>query len=193
MTGFSHRLVEVVVKVGGGVLRHAVHFERVLTEIAAASHGRRLLIVPGGGPFADTVREVDRVSRLPDDSAHWMAVLGMDQYAFLLTARLEAAVLVEDLRGIDRAIRAEKVPVLAPFKWLRTIDPLPHTWHVTSDSIAAWVSAEVRAERLVLVKPPGAVGADLVDSYFEHALPAHVRAIILPADRITALGSAIHG
>ena len=33
------------------------------------------MIVPGGGPFADAVRDVDRRIRLTDTSAHWMAVL----------------------------------------------------------------------------------------------------------------------
>jgi aspartokinase-like uncharacterized kinase len=84
-------IVETVVKLGGGVLAHAEHFDAVLTTIATASRERRLLVVPGGGPFADAVREVDRKLGLGDDAAHWMAVLAMDQYAHLVAARLTAA------------------------------------------------------------------------------------------------------
>ena len=32
------------------------------------------------------------------------------------------------------------------------LDALPASWEVTSDSIAAWVAAQIGAERLVLVK-----------------------------------------
>jgi aspartokinase-like uncharacterized kinase len=148
-----------------------------------------MLIVPGGGPFADAVRAVDRSCRLPDDASHWMAVLAMDQYAFVLAARLAGARIVEDLTGIHDAISANELPVLAPFRWLRTLDPLPHSWDVTSDSIAAWVATHVHSERLVLVKPPEASGDDVVDRHFDHVVPAGVRPVILPADRIATLAA----
>ena len=88
------------------------------------------------------------------------------------------------------------MPVLAPSRWLRTADPLPHSWEVTSDSIAAWVAGEIGANHLVLVKPPG-VGAqashELVDAYFERALPSSVKPVIVAADRIERLRLAIGG
>ena len=43
-----------------------------------------------------------------------------------------------------RALSAGHVPVLAPSRWLREADPLPHAWTVTSDSIAAWVAGASR-------------------------------------------------
>jgi len=81
----------MVVKFGGGVLAHHEHFDAALASIGAAARDRRLLVVPGGGPFADVVREVDRRLRLPDDAAHWMAVLAMDQYAYLIAAAVRGA------------------------------------------------------------------------------------------------------
>src|SRR4029077_16416360 len=87
-------VVETVVKLGGGVLAHAGHFEAALTAIAAAARERRLLVVPGGGPLADAVREVDRRLQLGHDAAHWMAVLAMDQYALLVAARLDGGAIV---------------------------------------------------------------------------------------------------
>jgi aspartokinase-like uncharacterized kinase len=183
-------LVETVVKLGGGVLAHDAYFDGVLAAIAAAGGERPLLVVPGGGPFADTVREADRRHRLSDSAAHWMAVLAMDQYAHLVAARLAGAVLVEERDGIAAALGAGLVPVLAPSRWLRAADPLPHTWEVTSDSLAAWIAGVVGARRLVLVKPPGASG-DVVDAYFARALPASVTSVIVAADQVDALKSAL--
>ena len=188
--------VETVVKLGGGVLAYAEHFDAALAAIGAAAQERRLLVVPGGGPFANAVREVDRRIRLSDDAAHWMAVLAVDQYAHLVVARLAGGVLVSEPREIAAALSARpvgRVPVLAPYRWLREIDPLPHAWMVTSDSIAAWVAGRVGARRLVLVKPPGAAGSELVDAYFPRALPAHVTPVIVPADQVDALHSALCG
>ena len=187
-------VIETVVKLGGGALAHVGHFQAVLAAIAAAAQDRRLLVVPGGGPFADAVREVDRRLRLSNDAAHWMAVLAMDQYAHLVAARLAGSVLVAEPRGIAAALGAGavgRIPVLAPYRWLRETDPLPHEWMVTSDSIAAWVAGMVCARRLVLVKPPGAAGNELVDAYFSRALPAHITPVIVPADRLDALHSAL--
>jgi aspartokinase-like uncharacterized kinase len=185
--------VEIVVKLGGGLLAHAEHFAAALVEIAAAARQRRLLVVPGGGPFADAVRAVDRRLRLSDDAAHWMAVLAMDQHAQLVAARLSGGLLVTEAEEIGAAAHSGFVPVLAPSRWLREADPLPHGWDVTSDSIAAWVAGAVGARRLVLIKPPRAVGGTLVDGHFSRALPAHVTPVIVTADRVDRLRSALHG
>jgi 5-(aminomethyl)-3-furanmethanol phosphate kinase len=115
----------------------------------------------------------------------------MDQYAHVLASRLTGGVLVVEPPEIATALRAGQLPVLAPSRWLGEADPLPHAWAVTSDSIAAWVAGRVGARRLVLVKPPGAVGTRLVDAYFLRALPAHVTPVIVPADQVDALHSAL--
>ena len=186
-------LVDIVVKLGGGLLAHAAHFDAALEAIREAADGRRLLIVPGGGPFADTVRQVDRRFRLSDDAAHWMAVLAMDQYAYLVVSRLAGGVVVGDAHEAAAAFGAARLPVLAPSRWLRDADPLPHTWDVTSDSIAAWVAGAVGSGRLVLVKPPGATADNSVDAYFHRALPAHVTPLIVAADQVDALHAALRG
>ena len=69
-------IVQLVVKIGGGLLAHAAHLDAALACVAAAAVDRRLLVVPGGGPFTEAVRNVDRQIGLSDDTAHWMAVLG---------------------------------------------------------------------------------------------------------------------
>ena len=178
-------IVDIVVKLGGGVLAHTEHFDAALAAISAAARVNRLLVVPGGGPFADAVRDVDRQLTLSDDASHWMAVLAMDQYAELLASKLAGGVVVSTKREIPAALDAGHVPVLAPSRWLREVDPLPHSWDVTSDSIAAWVAGEVGSRSLVLVKPSGARGKG-VDPYFARALPSHVTPIIIPADRLEA-------
>ena len=183
-------IVDVVVKLGGGLFAHPAQFEAALAAIREAADAQRLLIVPGGGPFADTVRHVDRQFKLSDDAAHWMAVLAMDQYAHLVVSRLAGSALVADPGETAAALGAARLPVLAPSRWLRDADPLPHTWDVTSDSIAAWVAGAVGARRLVVVKPPGAA-SDSVDAYFHRALPAHVTSVILAADQIDALRTAL--
>ena len=183
-------MIELVIKVGGSLLAHEGRLAAVLAAIGAAARTRRTLIVPGGGPFADAVRDLDRRIGLSDDAAHWMAVLAMDQYAHVLVDKLPNSASVSSRDEITAALDAGRVPVLAPAQWLRDADPLPHSWDVTSDSIAAWVAGEVRAGQLILVKPPGATGT-LVDSYFTRALPAGVAVSTIAADRLDAIEAAL--
>lgn len=191
-------IVQIVVKIGGGLLAHPAYLDAALAAVAAASAHRRLLVVPGGGPFADAVRTVDRQLRLSDDAAHWMAILAMDQHAHLLSSRLPGAMIVDDPAGIMAALAApsgagRRIPVLAPYRWLRQADPLRHTWDITSDSIAAWIAGQLPADRLVLIKPPSASGPSLVDVHFTRVLPPHVTAAIVPVDQMEMLRSALGG
>jgi probable H4MPT-linked C1 transfer pathway protein len=179
--------VQTVVKVGGGLLAHDRSLDAVLTALARLAAAEPLLIVPGGGPFADAVRAQAARVGLSDDAAHWMAVLAMDQYAYLIASRLQSGRVVHGVSGIVEALRSRQIPVLAPFTWLHREDPLPHSWQVTSDSIAAWVANVIGAGRLVLVKPPGSgQRPDLVDDYFAQAR-ATLAVDVIPADAIDTL------
>ncbi len=165
--------------------------DAVLTVVADIARDEPLLIVPGGGPFADAVRDHDARLQLTDDAAHWMAVLAMDQYAHAIVSRMRGAALVSDAGGISAAIAAGQIPVLAPYAWLRRDDALPHSWQVTSDSIAAWIAGAIGATRLVLVKPPGSERRpDSVDAHFDR-----VRGILgvetIPANAIEMLRQAM--
>jgi aspartokinase-like uncharacterized kinase len=172
---------DVVIKLGGGLLASDGHFERVLQKIEALARTHRIVIVPGGGPFADAVREADRRFSAGDSAAHWMAILAMDQHAHLIAARLRGAAIVTSAAGAACAIDSGAIPVLAPFTWLRDADPLPHSWTVTSDSIAAWIADTVGATRLMLIKPPAATGPHLIDPYFAQVAPRRARVDIVSA------------
>jgi aspartokinase-like uncharacterized kinase len=184
---------DAVVKVGGSLSRRPAALRRLMETLAAQARRRALLVVPGGGEFADEVRRADRRLGLGDTAAHWMAILAMDQYAYVL-ARLAGRAAV--VRGWREA-RAGRLSVLAPSTWLLRADPLPHSWDVTSDSIGAWVAGATRARRLVLVKDvdgwlrrarlsrraPRRQLHGIVDGYFARALPSGVSCWIVNGRR----------
>jgi len=185
------RLVHTIVKVGGGLLGKAGALDLVTEALTAFSPGRHLLILPGGGPFADAVRTMFRRVRIGDDAAHWMAVLGIDQYAHALVARLAGAVLVEAQADIAAARRAGRLPVLAPYRWLRAAVPLPHSWDVTSDTIAAWFAGALGARRIVLIKPVAGDAHKVVDAFFLRTLPPGVEHLIVTPDDLGQLAVAL--
>jgi aspartokinase-like uncharacterized kinase len=185
------RVVDAVVKIGGGLLGRSGAFDRVTEALAACAGGRSLLVVPGGGPFAEAVREQCRHLQIDADTAHWMAIHGMDQYAHALAGRIRRAALVEWEWDIPVALAADRIPVLAPYHWLRTADPLPHSWDVTSDSIAAWVAGALGAARLILLKPVAGDPAKLADPYFPRALPPGIECQVVAPDDLEALDRAL--
>ena len=175
-------MIDAVIKVGGALLGIDDALSRTLSALELLAIEREILIVPGGGPFADAVRAVDDVHPLTDDDAHWMAILGMDQFAILLVSKLRSAELVHRRGEIARAHARHRIPVLAPYRWLREADPLPHSWDITSDSIAAWLASEVGARQLILIKPDAHDPLTAVDRYFDRArAPSMKRSIVTPA------------
>jgi 5-(aminomethyl)-3-furanmethanol phosphate kinase len=175
-------VIDAVVKVGGALLELGDALTRTLAALDEAASTHSLLIIPGGGPFADTVRAIDTQHSLCATDAHWMAILGMEQFAILLASRLRNAELVHRRGEMARAHARGRLPVLAPYRWLRESDPLPHSWDVTSDSISAWIARQVGARQLILIKPNAHDPSSVVDGYFDRALAPRMKySIVTPA------------
>lgn len=141
-----------VIKLGGALTAAPARLALACRSVGELAARGPVAVVPGGGPFADLVRQVQQDLGASDDAAHWMAILAMDQYAEVLAEKIARAELVHAPDGVNAALSAGRVPVLAPSRWLRQADPLAHSWNVTSDSLAAWIAGELGAERLLLVK-----------------------------------------
>ena len=100
--------------------------------------------------------EFDARIGLSADAAHWMAILAMDQYAHVLAERIRGAVLVEEPGGAaPRRYAAGGVAVLAPSRWMRSADVLPHSWEVDQRQHRGVRGGALDAERLILIKPVG--------------------------------------
>ena len=137
-----------VVKVGGGLGRGAGDdaLRALCTALGQLGERHALLVVPGGAWFADAARDADRRFELRATTSHRMAILGMEQFAWLLSDLIPGAERRADLARVGAGRTSVLLPAGLP------IDELPASWQVTSDSIAAWVAGKVGAERLVLVK-----------------------------------------
>lgn len=152
---------ETVLKVGGslqhgalqhGALQHGAGLTALCREISRLAERCRLLVVPGGGIFADQVRNIYRQYSLNETAAHRMALLAMDQYGYLLNQLITGSSLISGLTFADRAAHSGRAEILLPAALVNQDDALPHSWNVTSDSIAAWIAHRVQCNRLILLK-----------------------------------------
>jgi aspartokinase-like uncharacterized kinase len=145
----------IVAKVGGSLYDWPELKPRLNAWIAA--QGRPVLLFPGGGPFADAVRSVDAIHKLGEERSHWLAIQSLTL----------AAEFLANLTDND---------ILDPYPFFRELAwSMPHSWHITSDSLALKFAQETNAVELVLLKSidvplgtPWAEAADRgwVDEYF---------------------------
>jgi len=162
---------EAVLKIGGSLSR-GDSLGAVCQEIGRLGARHRLLVVPGGGDFADAVRVYYRRYRLQETTAHEMALLAMDQYGLLLGDLVPNGDVVRDILLARRTTTNGRVPILLPAALLIQADPLPHSWQVTSDSIAAWIAGLVGASQLVLLKDVDGLMPDRSQGEGADVLPA---------------------
>ena len=164
-----------VVKVGGSLLRHQPEAQAKepaasLTKWLAQQLPAVNVLVAGGGEFAETIRRADATHGLGEEAAHWLCVDALSVTARLLGAIMKMPVVTEER---ELPCVCPSVCVFDPAAFLRNIEPrlfahpLPHTWAVTSDSIAARIAESLAASELVLLKSCLPVAnRGYVDGYF---------------------------
>ncbi len=143
--------MDAVVKVGGSLAADSAVLRALCAELARAAEKHRLLVVPGGGEFADVVRTADARFALNSQVSHKMAVLGMDQFGLLLSGLIPNCRVAFSLGVVNGLSGSGRAVVLLPSKLVFRAHSLPNSWDVTSDSIAAYVAGRVGVGKLVLV------------------------------------------
>lgn len=143
--------MEAVIKVGGSLAEYPSALRTLCQALSSMVQSHRIMIIPGGGKFADTVREAYSTFSLDDTLAHKMALLAMDQYGLLLhgiTPNSATTYSIEEAKKMARAV----LPIFLPSKFMFSKNPLENSWNVTSDSIAAYIAGIISAKKLILAK-----------------------------------------
>jgi 5-(aminomethyl)-3-furanmethanol phosphate kinase len=143
--------LDAILKVGGSLSR-GTRLRALCRGIGILGNDHSLIVVPGGGDFAEQVRKADRQYQLSDSTAHFMALLAMDQYGYLLSHLIEGSRVTADISVACESAESGSVAILLPSTLIFGEDPLPHSWQVTSDTIAAWISSQTCSKRLILLK-----------------------------------------
>jgi 5-(aminomethyl)-3-furanmethanol phosphate kinase len=138
-----------VVKLGGSLA-----FSDALKPWLDALHecAGHVVVVPGGGPFADAVRAAQPKMGFDDRAAHHMALIAMEQYGRALVGLGTGLTLAGSIAAIGRAVRDGHVPVWAPARMALCAKDVPSSWDMTSDSLAAWLAGKIGARLVLLVK-----------------------------------------
>ncbi len=191
-----------VIKIGGS-LYGSRHLEKWLDTLDGYG-ASRLVIVPGGGPYADQVRATDRQFGLDPTLAHNMAVLAMQQFGCLMASLCPRLRLANCREQIQACWDNGEVAIWEPYDLVSRHCGLERTWDATSDSLAAWLAEYLSIEQLLFVKSaavtlsevsigelqkhgsidpvlPGLLAGTKIKAYFMHKSKAHEFANLIGA------------
>jgi aspartokinase-like uncharacterized kinase len=169
-----------VIKVGGSLFDLPDLGARVQNWLKREAKARNIFVA-GGGRLADEIRRQHELSPFDESRAHWLCLDAMDLMAHILHQRLIGSVLTDKLSDIREPKATQTI-----FKcsvWCGISQhlsgypgtPLPESWDVTSDSIAARLAIWLRADELMLLKsvdPPSHDLQELSDlGYVDRFLP----------------------
>ena len=135
----------------GGSLEHSGALKLCLDR-AAGFYREGSVWVPGGGNFAEEVRLAQQRWRFDDITAHAMALLAMQQMAWLMNSMYRDYVLADSIIEIVRQLDLGKPVIWAPDVNELNEAGVPASWEVTSDSLAAWLAVRLDADELILIK-----------------------------------------
>ena len=137
----------IVIKLGGSLVAANTLLD-CLNRIE--QNYQNAIIVAGGGIFAEQVRIAQQHWQFTDDAAHAMAILAMQQTAWLIKGLKPNFVLVNSVHALQQ--RRKQISL-----WLPDVQELNQagiapSWDITSDSLAAWLASVLQAQELILVK-----------------------------------------
>ncbi|HXT06775.1 MAG TPA: hypothetical protein VN715_07545 [Roseiarcus sp.] len=186
----------IVLKLGGAQARGG-RLGEWLDAISA--HAGRLVVVPGGGPFADAVRATQNEIGFDDIAAHEMAMMAMSQFGRALASLRPGFELAGSQTALRDALRRGRTPIWSPER-MALAAGLRASWDLTSDSLAVWLAGQLGAERLILVKHglPGSaaelVRGGVVDPLFPvYLAKTGVRAFLAAPDSAAQLAEGLDG
>lgn len=141
----------VIIKLGGSLSRSDTLVD-CLNAVEKNYQGRAVVIVPGGGAFADQVRLAQQHWQFDDNTAHHMALLAMQQMALMFKGLKPDFAVVHSVEAIQDQLNRRKTVIWSPDIIELNNAGIEASWDITSDSLAAWLAKTVSATELILIK-----------------------------------------
>lgn len=139
----------IVIKIGGS-LAEANTLLHCLNRIEQNYQNQQVVIVPGGGAFAEQVRIAQQHWQFDDYHAHAMALLAMQQMAWLIHGLKPEFVIADSVHAIKQ--QTEQNIIWSPNLVELNQAGVPASWDITSDSLAAWLAHSLSADELIIIK-----------------------------------------
>jgi len=139
----------VVLKLGGSLLSNTTLIQ--FLQLASQGGKGQVVIVPGGGVFAEQVRLTQKQWQYNDRTAHYMAILAMQQMALLFQGLCPDLRVVNQVTSILPSLQKNGI-IWSPLPDELDAAGIPASWDITSDTLSAWLAVELSIDHLIIVK-----------------------------------------
>lgn len=135
-----------IIKIGGSWLKNP-RLTNLLARIKKVRN-KDIVIVPGGGGFADSIRDVYNNTEMTERLGNKLALKSTELFAEYLKELDKDLSLTDNPKNFTK----EKINVWLPSKQLSQNNSFKNNWDSTSDSVAAWLGNKIMAEGIIFVK-----------------------------------------
>ena len=134
-----------VLKIGGSWITNP-KLTTLIRRLDKKKKGK-IIIVAGGGCFADSVRFAFKKTKMSEKLANTLALKSTEIFCSYLKDINKKLYLTTDKRFKDNSLN-----VWLPSVILSNEKSFKKNWNSTSDSVAAWLSDNIKADGLVFIK-----------------------------------------
>ncbi|MFW9820747.1 MAG: hypothetical protein ACFFE5_14150 [Candidatus Thorarchaeota archaeon] len=142
-----------VFKIGGKILDDFENLKSTITQLNHLYDDNildRIILIPGGGSFANFIREIYSELKFTEEIAHWMGIISMNYNGLELNKKFPNLPTVENFETLKE--KEKLFCIFLPYEFLKENDKLPHSWDVTSDSISLFITRELGLNECFLIK-----------------------------------------
>lgn len=143
----------IIAKIGGKIFENDENLENTLNQFKTLLLKKKIenvIIIPGGGSYANFIRKLDLKLKIGDDLSHWMAIFAMNWNGIAISQKYPDIKCVNNIKKLKD--NKKSISIFLPFDFLYYTDDLPHSWSVTSDSIALYIACILKLKNCFLIK-----------------------------------------
>lgn len=143
----------VIFKIGGKILEDFDNLNSTISQLRQLFKEKliyNIVLIPGGGSFANFIRNVYNELKFTEELAHWMSIISMNYNGLELSKKFANLEVTEDFNRLKKLNKC--FCLFLPYQFLKDNDKLPHSWDATSDSITLFIAKELGLNECFLIK-----------------------------------------
>ncbi|MFX1495875.1 MAG: hypothetical protein ACFFBZ_16445 [Promethearchaeota archaeon] len=140
-------------KIGGKILEDFENLNSTISQLEQLYDENlidKIVLIPGGGSFANFIRKIYNELKFTEEIAHWMGIISMNYNGLELNKKFPNLEVIENYSRLKKNHRF--FCIFLPYEFIKENDKLPHSWDVTSDSISLFISKYLGLNECFLIK-----------------------------------------